>query len=1002
VTFAFSREGINTWYGRASFVLWAVKTGYKHGLVKKVISSCAQEVGDRVERVFGNPSLRKVATVACATATTIVFLMFIKSYLWPKPAEEECKPEAAVVEVEATEVVQAEETRPKPVGDLEERYNPWYNDSMSLSAFDFTPQTRSLAQISVEDFEKMVACNCVSMTIQSKTPEGKIKSVIQKAIGLGGFNYLLNNHAVPERGSFTVAVLCATAKDGVTANLGGVCVADCDVKRFPDKDLCILTLKHLPPRKNILPYFSQESVDGRFKGYLFGRNEDGSLYRRVVDNLSKVKSYQSEYLSTLHDAWCGFTRTDTQNGDCGSVLIVKTAYGPVILGIHFLGGEGKSVTTAVYREFLEEHLCDELIVQSGQPKLSSQSANRSLGPLSPKSPFLFLESGACKVYGSFVGFRGKFTSHVGNTLFTEEMLRQGYELKFARPMTKGWKPWRIAAIDMLNPVRDIDTECVRECVSAFTADILANLPSRELELIEVFDTFTAVNGAAGVKFVDKLNRATSMGCPWKKTKKHFMTHCDAVGDLTDPVELDKEILDRIDAITAKYKAGVRECPVFCGNLKDQAVSFEKAESGKTRVFCGAPCDWSVVVRKYLLSFIRVMQRNPFVFEAAPGVVPQSLQWERIREYLTAFGDDTIVNGDYKAFDKRMSPVFILGAFDIIKAVYRAAGKSEEVITVLSCIAADIAFPFVDFNGDLVEFYGSNPSGHPLTVIVNCLVNALYMRYCFSKLVMRPVSEFRNHTRLITYGDDESMGVDAAIGDKFNHTTITKVLADMDITFTMADKTSESVPFVSIGDTDFLKRCWRFDHDVGAYLAPLDEESIIRSLMICTGAKDDCIEVQCVSIVNAACREWFNYGKETFEERKKFLKELITIADLWPYVCESTFPTFEHLKEEFWKASEGVVVERLLKDDSKLSPQSRIQDDDCDVCFNSDCPYADYVFKDALIVCPLCHYCFDFDVEEYCAVCNVHCGLCLATPDTVRFLACYNDMYICDVCVAELD
>lgn len=172
-------------------------------------------------------------------------------------------------------------------------------------------------------------------------------------------------------------------------------------------------------------------------------------------------------------------------------------------------------------------------------------------------------------------------------------------------------------------------------------------------------------------------------------------------------------------------------PNFCAHLKDEPVSFKKAKVGKTRVFTGATMDWSLIVRKYLLSFTRLLQNERFAFEAAPGTIAQSLEWHELYEYIVKNGNDRIVAGDYKAFDKRMSPKEILAAFDIIIYFCQLSGNySEEDIQIVRCIAEDTAFALVDFNGDLVQFYGSNPSGNPLTVILNSIVNSLRMRCLF--------------------------------------------------------------------------------------------------------------------------------------------------------------------------------------------------------------------------------------------------------------------------------
>jgi hypothetical protein len=327
--------------------------------------------------------------------------------------------------------------------------------------------------------------------------------------------------------------------------------------------------------------------------------------------------------------------------------------------------------------------------------------------------------------------------------------------------------------------------------------------------------------------------------------------------------------------------------------------------GKTRAFTGAPLDWSIVVRKYLLSFIRLMQNNRFIFEAAPGTIAQSLEWQKIREFLTKHGEDRMIAGDYASFDKSMPPCIILASYKVIYNICKEAGYSDDDLKVVWGIAEDTAYPLVDFNGDLIEFFGSNPSGHPLTVIVNSLANSLYMRYCYS--VLSPdnsCEDFQKNVSLMTYGDDNVMGV----SDKtpwFNHTAIQNTLHDVGIKYTMADKEAISIPYINISQVSFLKRTWRYDNDMKVYLAPLDHESIEKMLLITVKSKTISPEAQATAIVSSAMNEYFFYGKKTFNEKRDLLMNVIEKCDLQFYVTPSTFPTWEELSENFWNNSKHV-------------------------------------------------------------------------------------------------
>ena len=292
---------------------------------------------------------------------------------------------------------------------------------------------------------------------------------------------------------------------------------------------------------------------------------------------------------------------------------------------------------------------------------------------------------------------------------------------------------------------------LRQCVSSYVNDILGGLPAGwEKDLVKLSPR-ASVNGLPGVIFIDRMNMNTFMGFPWNCSKKGYIFP-DVDDRYPEGVDFPQEVWDRVRHIEELYAEGKRAYPVFTGHLKDEPTAPKKIEACKTRVFTGAPVDWSLVVRSNLLSFVRLVQMNTFVFEAGPGTVCQSREWGVIYDYLTFFGTDRMVAGDYGKFDKRMISDFILASFEVIVGVYRAAGYNDEECRTIMCIGYDIAFPVCNMHGDLVEFFGSNPSGHPLTVIINSIANSLYMRYCYTVLNPKHTScTFKQDVALMTYG-----------------------------------------------------------------------------------------------------------------------------------------------------------------------------------------------------------------------------------------------------------
>jgi hypothetical protein len=420
--------------------------------------------------------------------------------------------------------------------------------------------------------------------------------------------------------------------------------------------------------------------------------------------------------------------------------------------------------------------------------------------------------------------------------------------------------------------------------------------------MHVLDDFSTFNGVPGVKYIDKINRNTSMGAPYKRGKKHFLVPGEPTDDVREPQVYNETICQRIDEMHATYMSGKRVMPVFCGQEKDEAMKLKKIMNMMNRIFTGAPADATHITRKYLLTVIRVMQNNRTIFECGPGLNPMSTEWEYLRSHICKYGENRMIAGDYGKFDKTMPPCIILAAFDIIRWMCEKSGYSPKELVVVQGIAEDTAFPLVDFNGDLVEFFGSNPSGHALTVIINGLANSLYMRYCYH--VLNPkhdVTTFQSHVALITYGDDNAMGV-SQDAPWFNHTAVQKVLADIGIRYTMADKEAISVPYINIDEVSFLKRTWRWDEDVGAYLAPIEEASLGKSLTRVVASKTISAEAQAIEVLLNAHMEYFNYGQDVFFKKDIMIRDIMDKCDLWEHKLNIVFPTWEQYRDAFVRRS----------------------------------------------------------------------------------------------------
>jgi len=792
------------------------------------------------------------------------------------------------------------------------RENAWYKNDFVLSECVLSRQITSSLSSTFDDFIGRISENCVLFKLKHETDDSLVKYV--RMVCLRGNLYLTNAHNfVKTSNNLYKGKFIHKNNHTICGNID-IQIGECDIFRIMNKDLVIVKILNVPPKKDILKYFLPKTTPLICKGVLLRREQNGTIHRNPIDNIKLLQSthLNEEKIGSIKvDLWCGIANNQTDVGDCGSLLIAQTEKGYCCLGIH-IGSDKEVLRRVCSNAFSIEdfpHIFQEATIEgSDYSMISSETIQRNVTDLHPKSVFRYIPEGCAEVYGSFTGFRNKSKSKVEPTILIHALDKYGYKIKHGKPVMNDYRPWRIGALDMLSPITQLNNNIYDKVTNDFISRILSKLPAERINQLCVVNAKIAINGKPGVSFVDKINRNTSAGNPWKKSKRHLLLNLTPDEEYDFPVTMNDEIMQRVDTILNRYREGKRSYPNFCAHLKDEATTFKKIMLAKSRIFGGAPVDWTIIVRMYLLTMVKLIQEEQEVFESGPGLIVQSLEWHQLHEYLTHFGEDTIIAGDYKAYDKKMSPIEILSAFKVlISCMKKSENFKPEDEIILWCIAHDTCMALYEFNGDLVMFYGSNPSGHPLTVIINGIVGSLRMRYSYEILKPKDCDyQFDEYVHLRTYGDDNIMNVSKDI-PWFNHTSIAEVLSDVGITYTMADKEAESKPYIRIDESSFLKRTFRYDNDLKCYMAPIEHDSIEKSLTTWVKSKSIPREAQAIAIISTAIREYFFYGKSVFEEKREMLINIVDECELHNWVDESTFPTWNELTEQFWNSSKHIVL-----------------------------------------------------------------------------------------------
>jgi len=952
------------WFTFEPLVGYAIMRG-RLDHMRHVMRRC----GDRVARSFNRPAICALIVTALSTVLVAYKFMNMKNV--------DMEPQGGLSSKLGT-----------PPDDKKERENVWFKPTYEVCSFDASRLTKSWKALSIPELEKLLFRNTVMLRAWTGS-----SYKISRAFGIGGQYLITTNHSFPEFStSLTCRVVRSHEADGVNTNVE-VTFYPNDVTRDVANDIVLLRIRAIPPLRDLRALFiSEKALTYRGKGAYVGRNADGSFYRKSIVGI-QCQSYHNDVLDLTLDTWMGTVENPTVAGDCGTIAYAETGMGPVLIGLHQLGNGHRVGVRCITREMINAMTEDVFVISSGEPLLDTPTTNvAQLGPVHNKSPLRYIEDGVGNVYGSFTGFRVAPKSSVKPTIICKSMIDRGFSLNHGQPVMKGWRPWRRALVELTNHPKPVDTGIVDKCVQGMVSDWL-KVGERWKDELRIYDVDTVVNGKPGVRYVDKINRKTSAGFPWRKSKKYLISPIAAYGDLTDPVEFSDEVMERVDKILARYMVCERSHPIFTASLKDEALKFKKIDMAKTRVFMGGPTDFTIVMRMVFLSFVRVVQSNKFIFESAPGTEVQTSEWDRFYRYITKFGIARTFFGDYQDYDISMNAIWILAAFEAIAIFHEKCGCHEEHVNLIRCIGYDIAFALIDFHGDLVEFFGKNPSGQALTVIINGIINSLYMRYAY--VVNNPDGEctsFKEFVVLMTYGDDNMNGVSDEI-DWFNHTTVQRALGEIGVVYTMADKDAESVPFINVDEGSFLKRTWRFEKETGTMMAPLEEESIVKSLMIGVASKFLTPEVHITEIMHSANDEWFWHGKPVFEERQRMLRALIDEHRLLPYMNRD-LASWDELIERYRKNSAAYEAENCDPAyPTKLSLQGR-DEPVCDKCHFPNCALALYQPRSDVRLCCKCWHCKFDEVDLDCFHCSMNdtCEFCFSRS---RYIRQHNNVRIGD-------
>ncbi len=624
-----------------------------------------------------------------------------------------------------------------------------------------------------------------------------------------------------------------------------------------EEDWAIIVVPGMAPRRSLVDYFLE-------KNHHFSTHEESLPGGGTVEMCDGAAHLVSPKGVNNFNSWCrrssvpltdgfppGYMQGSSFFGEAsvasgvgmsGSTL-VTSAGGVSILGIQAMSDErdfrlvvstfiGRTQLKDAIRQLEDGSLLnqfssisrDYLVDENMRVPLMTSTPTRS-NPLN----FPGLEEWNFSFMYTLQQVVGSPSSNFAHPPYREFFRERGYICDKEKPLFD-WKSKRHYLTQVSQISSSIDTSRVERISNALISHWIKSY-GPELKLLVPLSLADAINGNDKVTWVERLKMDTSAGYPWNKRKLELLevrpvplTQRASGFEYSLPEKMHKQFctyffqLISRTPITYPYK----------GTQKDEAISPEKNKTRGPRLFCAANLYVIIAGRMLFGSYIRIAQRNPFISWAAVGMNAASKVWGTLWVFISRFGVDRIIAGDYSNFDQNMSPIFTSAAYAIIIALLRHSGNySHDELSACQSWAFEAIYPTLIIDGDIFSIAGTNPSGNPLTVHINCIVNILFIMYVWVG-VGNNIDEFFIYVRMMTYGDDNLIAVHGKI-DNFNYWTIHVELGKIGVKYTPADKSQavEGKQFDELKDIAFLKRTFEFRE--GFCFAPLDISSIAKTL-----------------------------------------------------------------------------------------------------------------------------------------------------------------------------
>ncbi len=651
-------------------------------------------------------------------------------------------------------------------------------------------------------------------------------------------------------------------------------LSDIKADYYSNSNFVLLTIQGIPMHRDILGFFAtmKSHPYTTLRGTMI---EVGANIKRTDVKIAfKTRAITVEATpnSVSVPMYSSYEYNYGGNGVCGSLLICPDV-NPCIIGMHVAGqddvvGFSEPVMQEMFREVTYGRNIKNIVLPTiDEIKESNPIEGNFLVLGVVDAQYGHHESGQSNIIPSLCHGRFPVATEPAPLSPFDPRLPEG-----CSPMYMGVAKHGKPIVGFPKDLMEFGFESLK---ALMRVQIQPIIPLKALSIQE------AICGRPGIQGFSPINFSTSEGFPLMAYREG-----GAVGkkylfdlELTDEGYIVNGIDDKLKTILA-IKQNLREngiipFTVFTDCLKDARIAKEKCSiPGKTRVFSTSPVDFSIQCRQYLLPYTIAHQGSRNEFSTAVGINVHGPEWTHLVRNMVGFSDHQLC-GDYSNFGAGFDCNVHRKVGEAIMDWFDFHGCPEEDQRVREILLTELVYPWHLCFNTIYQTYSGMPSGSPITVETNDLVNLYYILMAWHEIMssekMQSLNQFRKFVKVKTYGDDIWMAVHDRVIKYFNNVSISQFFAKYGVVYTDADKTGDMVPSKSWREVSFLKRT-PIEHPTrsGCYLAQLDLRSSLDIANWCWKSKD----IKSATVVNLeSCSDsLYGTGPKTHSYYREILEK----------------------------------------------------------------------------------------------------------------------------------